>query len=84
VQRPVIRVLKYPHFEYALAGIEIRHRAENVEKDVLDHILGFRGVADNAHSNIENKQVVTVEEDSNRVVMADTGVSHQLFIRERA
>src|SRR5262245_34599059 len=34
VQRPVIGVLKYPYFEYALAGVKIRHRSEHIEKNV--------------------------------------------------
>jgi len=84
VQCPVIRILQDPHFEHALARIEIRHGAIDVEKNRLNYFLGLAGIPNDAERHIEYKPVIPIEENGKGVVTAGRHMLNKLLIRELA
>src|SRR6266852_1914304 len=82
VQSAMIGILQDPHFEYALARVKIRHRAENIEKNSLNDFLSLAGVAHDSECYVENEMLITVKESGDGVLAADCHTLHKLFIRE--
>jgi hypothetical protein len=67
----VIGVLQKPHFEYALARIEVRHGAINVEEYRLDDFFSFTGIAHNPKGHIKDEPMVAIKENSESVLTTD-------------
>src|SRR6266550_2432249 len=82
VQSAMIGILQDPHFEYALASVEIRHRPINVQKNRLDNLLGFAWIADDSECYVENKVPIAVKESREGVLAADCHMLRKLFIGE--
>src|SRR5882724_4950041 len=82
VQSAMIGILKYPHFEYALARVKIRHRPINVQKNRLNNLLGFAWIADDSERHAENEVMIALKESGDSVLAADCHTLHELIIGE--
>jgi len=64
VDGAVVRILHQPHLSIAFEGVELCHRAINIQEHGLRNILRLAEVADNPQRNAQDQLLVAVEEDS--------------------
>jgi hypothetical protein len=84
VECPVVGILKYPHFQYALARVKVSHRSINIEKDGLHNLLSFTGITYDSEGNVEDESVVAIEQDGKSFRAALAYSSYKLLVRQLA
>jgi hypothetical protein len=80
VDRPVVRILHQPHLSIAFAGVELCHRAINIQENRLGNVFGLTGIPNNFQSNAKDQLLVSLEENGERVALSRPEAGHQPLV----
>ncbi|MGA2857069.1 MAG: hypothetical protein ABSE40_09375 [Candidatus Sulfotelmatobacter sp.] len=80
VQRPVVRILQQPHFEYALVRVEPGQSAEEIKEHNLYDFLSLAWIVDDAHGDTEDQLVVAIKENGERILLAGKQTADELLV----
>jgi hypothetical protein len=80
VDGPVVSVLHQPHLSIAFAGVELCHRAINIQENGLGNVFGLTGIPNNFQSDAKDQLLVPVEENGERVALPLLEAGHQPLV----
>src|SRR5208282_6918805 len=80
VQRPVVRILQQPHFQYALVRVERRQAAEEIKEHNLNDFLSLARIVDDAHGDTEDQLVVAIKKNGKRILLAGKQTADELLV----